>query len=55
MMHEVQIDEELIEKAKLETGKKTDKGAIEKAVREYLRMESIRKDIRSLKGSVEIR
>jgi len=51
----IQIDETLIEQAKKETGNKTEKGAVEKAVREYLRMERIRADIQSLKGKVSFR
>lgn len=51
----IQIDEDLIKQAKKETGNKTEKGAIEKAVREFLRIERIRKDIASLKGSVSFK
>jgi len=51
----IQIDEDLIKKAKKETGNKTEKGAVEKAVREFLRIERIRKDIASLKGKVDFK
>ena len=51
----IEVDEKLVKQAKKETGNKTEKGAVEKAVREYLRIERIRKDIHSLKGTVDFR
>lgn len=55
MTKSIDVDEDLIKQAKKETRKKTEKGAIEKAVREYLRIERIRKDIASLKGTVSFK
>lgn len=52
MTHTIKIDENLIAQAQKQTGNKTEKAAVEKAVREYLRMERIRKDVESMKGKV---
>ncbi len=55
MTHAIQIDNGLIRLAKERTGNDTEKGAIEKAVREYLRIEERRREILDLKHSVRMK
>ncbi|MFA5688999.1 MAG: type II toxin-antitoxin system VapB family antitoxin [Kiritimatiellales bacterium] len=51
----VQISENLIKQAKKQTGNKTEKGAVEKAITQYLKYEKIRQEFTSLKHSVDMK
>ena len=55
MKRVIEIDSEILSKVKKETGNKTDRGAVVKALNEFLEIEKRRKKIRSLKHSVEMK
>ena len=55
MTHTIQIDESLINEAKKMTGNKTEKGAAEKAIREYIQIQRKLQRVLKLKHSVDMK
>ena len=51
----INVDEKLVKQAKKQTGNKTEKGAVEKAITQYLKYEKIRSEFTVLKHSVDMK
>ena len=51
----IEIDDDILTEVQKETGKKTPKGAVMKAMREFLETERRRREIRDLKHSVKMK
>ncbi|MBN2783787.1 MAG: type II toxin-antitoxin system VapB family antitoxin [Pontiellaceae bacterium] len=55
MKHTIEIDDELLAEVRKETGNKTDKGAVVKALREYVEGQQRVRRLTGLKKSVRMK